>query len=247
MSKKGLRNDKKGGPAWLLTFGDLLTLLLTFFVLQISFASFVQHKMKSVMSSLREGFGVLEGGRKTGIGKDMSIALPHPYFAKTTAMLNELQEYIRTGDKENITVLATTDKGFIVTIGTEILFEKGNDAINAAVYPVLDKIGDIIRRTTYNVTIEGYTDNIPIKTNRFSTNWELSLYRALSILNYFLLNLNLDSRRFAIVGYGQYHPLYPNTPEYRSKNRRVEIRFEQVRSLLEKPSKFQIFRKELFK
>ena len=245
MAKRQAKNGKAGSPAWLLTFGDLLTLLLTFFVLEISFASFVKHKMRDVISSIKEGFGVLEKGSKSGIEKS-SVGLFNPYFAKTSSMLHELQAYIRTGGMGNFAVLSVTDKGFVVTINADILFASGSDTVNPEMFPLLDKIGKIIQRTNYNISIEGYTDNIPIKSKRFSSNWELSLYRALNILNYFLNKLKLDPKRFAIVGYGEYHPLYPNTSEYRVKNRRVEIRFEHVQSLLEKPSKFQIFNKDLF-
>ena len=84
------REDKKqGAPGWLLTFGDLLTLLLTFFVLEISFASFTSNKMKEVISALRRGFGVLEAGGSSEIGKP-KIELENPYFIKTYNMLKEL-------------------------------------------------------------------------------------------------------------------------------------------------------------
>ena len=76
------KKQKQGAPAWLLTFGDLLTLLLTFFVLEISFASLSSSKMKEVISSLRRGFGVLEGGTKSGIEKP-KVELPNPYFVYT--------------------------------------------------------------------------------------------------------------------------------------------------------------------
>ncbi|MEJ2101338.1 MAG: OmpA family protein [Desulfobacterales bacterium] len=106
------------------------------------------------------------------------------------------------------------------------LFDQGAADISVDALPLLDKIGAVISKTEYLIRIEGHTDNLPIHTELFPSNWELSTARAVNVLRYFIKNHNIDPRRLAAEGFGEFHPLVANdSPENRAKNRRVEIIF----------------------
>ena len=103
-----------------------------------------------------------------------------------------------------------------------------DDLINSELrdYALLEKIGAIIARTSYFIRIEGHTDNLPIHTKLFPSNWDLSTARAVNVLRYFIQSHRIDAQRLAAVGFGEFQPLAPNdTPANRAKNRRVEMIF----------------------
>jgi chemotaxis protein MotB len=106
------------------------------------------------------------------------------------------------------------------------LFDLGAADISVEALPLLQKIGAIILKTDYLIRIEGHTDNLPIHTALFPSNWELSTARAVNVLRYFIKDHNIDPRRLAAEGFSEFHPLAANDrPENRAKNRRVEIIF----------------------
>ena len=112
----------------------------------------------------------------------------------------------------------------LITIEDTVIFPSGIGDINAKAFPALDKITTIINKMSYPVRIEGHTDNDPIRTERFPSNWELSTARAVNVLKYFIELGNVSPNRLSAVGYGEAKPLFPNdTTEHKSKNRRVEI------------------------
>ena len=122
--------------------------------------------------------------------------------------------------------LAFLGEGLIMRLSEHALFDQGSADISAEALPLLDKIGAIISKTAYLIRIEGHTDNLPIHTELFPSNWELSTARAVNVLRYFIKNHNIDPQRLAAEGFGEFHPLVANdSPENRAKNRRVEIIF----------------------
>ena len=106
------------------------------------------------------------------------------------------------------------------------IFGLGSADIAAEALPLLHKVGAIISKTAYQIRIEGHTDDLPIHTERYPSNWELSTARAVNVLRYFVKNHNVDPRRLAAEGFSEFHPVVANdTAENREKNRRVEIIF----------------------
>ena len=106
------------------------------------------------------------------------------------------------------------------------LFEVGVATISQQAIPLLKKVGDIIARTSVDVRIEGHTDDLPIKTAQFPSNWELSTARAVKVLRYFIETGGIVNQRLSAVGCGEFQPMVPNdSPAHRARNRRVEIIF----------------------
>jgi len=117
-----------------------------------------------------------------------------------------------------------THQGTRISFEDQVLFNFGRAAINPAGFVFLDKIADALDKMPHAVRVEGHTDNVPIQTRRFPSNWELSVARAVNVVKYFAEVSNIDPKRLSAVGYGESRPVAPNdTRANRAKNRRVEI------------------------
>lgn len=122
--------------------------------------------------------------------------------------------------------IARTGDGFKAVVPNPVLFTSGDASLNETVYPVLDGIIKIAKHSDLAIQVEGHTDNIPIETVKFPSNWELSTMRAVNILRYLQKSGGIPSNRLVGVGFAEYQPLAGNdTPEGRQKNRRIEILF----------------------
>ena len=123
------------------------------------------------------------------------------------------------------------EKGLVITFVAEVLFDSGKAKLRGESLPILDKVIRILQETVPDnrIGIEGHTDSEPIKHSRWKSNWELSSYRGLAVLEYFLKDQELPPYRFSVGGYGASRPRrYNNTPEKRAMNRRVEIIFKHT-------------------
>jgi chemotaxis protein MotB len=118
------------------------------------------------------------------------------------------------------------ERGLVITIVAEVLFDPGKDVLRTEAFLKLDKVADVLNSTVkdLNVGIEGHTDSDPIRHSGWKSNWELSVARALSVLHYMIDKQLVDPHRLSAIGYGEFHPVAPNTTkEGKQKNRRVEI------------------------
>jgi chemotaxis protein MotB len=126
--------------------------------------------------------------------------------------------------------LSDDNRGVVLAFNENILFEAGKVSIKKEIFPILDEIADAIYECPNDILIMGHTDNIPVKSKIYKSNWELSAYRGLSVLDYFLKEKGLSPSRFYVGGYGAFRPIYPNdTAKRRALNRRVEIIFKHIK------------------
>lgn len=180
------------------------------------------------VKSFTSAVSILPGGVKFEPGlavmpesADMVEARSH--LAKIFENLEELAQQFHLQDKIN---LAFTREGLVMRLSEHALFDLGAADVSAEALPLMQKIGAIISKTEYLIRIEGHTDNLPIRTAQFPSNWELSTARAVNVLRYFIENHSIDPRRMAAEGFSEFNPLAANDcPENRAKNRRVEIIF----------------------
>lgn len=231
--KQKHRMDMKQGPrrspGWLITFTDLMALLLTFFVLLVSFSSVEQVKFQKALGSLQGALGVLPKRQSVIFQKERLIPQLSDYKNRRIRRVAiELRNLIREKNLLENIKLQQTENGIIIRIDSPILFDIGKADLKPKAYPILDKIIEMTRDWPNQIRIEGHTDDLPIHTTQFPSNWELSTARALSVLRYFLTRGGIEPYRLAAAGYGEYRPLVPNSSEQnRAKNRRVEIYVEQ--------------------
>ncbi len=212
----------------MVTYGDLMSLLLTFFVLLVSFSSIQMAKFQKAIGSLKGALGVLP--REESVMKQWEPIMPQlsDYQKRRVyRVISQLRNIIKNNGLEKNISLESTGNGILIRIDSPILFDLGKANLKPEAYPILDKILEMTQQWPNKIRIEGHTDDLPIHTSTYPSNWELSTARALSVLRYFLHKGHVEPQRLAAVGYGQYHPLVPNTsPKNRAKNRRVEIYIE---------------------
>ena len=136
--------------------------------------------------------------------------------------------------KDEIELLYSRE-GLVMRLSEHTLFESGMASISPQAFPLLEKIGVIVGQTTYLIRIEGHTDDVPIHTAVFPSNWELSTARAVNVLRYFIEHHRIDSQRLSAEGFGEFQTLVANdTGANRAKNRRVEVIF--IRPDLQNPA-----------
>ncbi len=225
MARKKSEDVEEGAPQWVLTYGDMMSLLLTFFILIVSFSSIQETKYEQAAGSLRTAFGglpkmsgasrVLENLNKNQ-QKAMEEMIEEVQEMKAAIAEKQMQEQIK---------VTLTEKGAHIVIADPLLFDLGKADLKSQAKDALDIVAALITGSpNTEIIVEGHTDNWPISTSEFPSNWELSAARALAVVKYFALRKGFDPARFAATGYGEYRPLKPNdSPENRTKNRRVEI------------------------
>ena len=243
MSNQNLKNtieeETSGTPGWMVTFSDLATLLLTFFVLLLSMSSMDDRTMKSMFTNFTSACGILYFKEYGEIYKPKEVLIEGLYERLEDAVIikkagDPVEEAVSDSDTifeskiGSILTVEQMEDGFKLIFGHRLLFEPGKAEIKPEMKDVLDKIAKFIRASAYQIYIAGHTDSIPIKSKQFASNLDLSLTRAFNIMNYLVKDKGINSASIALGGYGEYRPLAPNdTPLGRAKNRRVEIIFKK--------------------
>jgi len=224
--------------AWMVTFADLVMLLLTFFVLLLTMSSMDTKKLRNLMTHFNESTGVLEfasSGKVSDFSSfilqynnsDSMLVIDQKHFLSKIKITPEIKDILKDVD-EKIT-LSDDERGVVLSFNENILFDPGKATVKKEIYPILDSVADAIYECPNDILIMGHTDNTPIKNKLYKSNWELSAYRGLSVLDYFLKEKELSPSRFYVGGCGSSRPLCPNdTPKNRSLNRRVEIVFKHI-------------------
>ncbi|MGH4120094.1 flagellar motor protein MotB [Clostridium sp.] len=235
MPRKKNNKEEMRTDAWIATFADTMTLLLTFFVLLYSFSTVDAAKFEQIASSLQS---VLTGEAGTTImdlnvksGEIPLVGEPMPTVPDTTAttetedIYEKVQSFIKEKKLENIVKLKSDDRGVIIQLRENILFESGKAEIIGKIKPVLKTISGLVSSFPNDIVIEGHTDNVPISNYEYKNNWQLSSARALNVLEFFVgMNDQMHPERFTSVAYGEYQPIAPNNNDVnRTLNRRVNI------------------------
>ena len=226
MAKKKKQEEcEEGAPGWMVSYGDLMSLLLTFFVLLLSFSSMQESKFQSAMASIKKALGALP--KSSGMQSKMTM-FNEQQQRDADEMIDEVMEMkvkISEQDLDDQVKVTLTEKGAHIIISDPMLFDLGSNRLRSGVIPALDVVAELISgNDDTEIVVEGHTDNWPIRSSDFPSNWELSAARALSVVKYFAFQKNFEPGRFAAVGYGEYRPLKPNdSVENRAANRRVEI------------------------
>lgn len=227
--------SKKAAPRWLVTYADIVTLLLCFFVLLLSFANTDVVKFKEVLGSMQDAFGV----RKEVLEMDQERGMKLPIRRESTAskseaekqrLVNLLKTMVKEEGVEKNTLILPVRNGVrleITELAGHAMFDRGGTDLTPESQRLLRKMIPTMKETIYKITVEGHSDNIPLRSSKFPSNWELSSARAGRVVRFFIQEGELDPRRFTAVGHADTQPLVENTtPENREKNRRVSILYE---------------------
>lgn len=228
---------------WLVSYADFVTLLFAFFVVMYAISSVNEGKYRVLSESLDAVFNeTLRSNEPIQVGElaRQTKVDPIPFQDPTqdvgknaeptsnpAADLDELENMLAVSlghylDKDLVEMVRLDDR-IEVRIKDRMLFGSGNAALGRDALPVLQDLAKVLRSQAHGIEVEGHTDDIPISTAQFPSNWELSAARAASVVH-FLSRLGVSPGRMAAIGYGEFRPLDENlTAEGRSRNRRVSI------------------------
>lgn len=219
----------------MLTWGDMCTLLLCFFVMLLAMSTIDPAKFNVAASSFQNAFsGVLESFPSVVITQD--VLIPRMGGNEQNKRLaidatRRIRKAVKSENLDDAIKVKVTETGLAVKVADPIGFDIGEADIKPELLGVLGQIAEVIGDVEgTQVRVEGHTDDIPIHTRKFPSNWELSAARALNVVKFLASRGNIDPSRLSAIGYGEYRPLLPNTSEKnRMQNRRIEIFVDYMR------------------
>jgi chemotaxis protein MotB len=218
--------ERENLERWLLTYADLITLLLAFFIIMYSMSKIDAEKFREVAKALHT---VLRGTGPLSLPPDSRFADDDMgdgdiKLGDLGVLKREIERKLEElGQSHNIT--ATLDRrGLIIRVSESAFFDLGSAELRTEAEEVLSLIAGFLLRIPNHVRIEGHTDNLPIRTSKFPSNWELSVNRATACVRYLIVKHGFPPERISALGYGEYRPIASNqTSTGRTKNRRVDI------------------------
>jgi chemotaxis protein MotB len=219
-------DDMPTAPFWMTTYGDIMTLLVTFFVLLISMSEVRMKKFQDAISNFQRQPGVFSG-RNSVVPVDHSTSSEQSKARKRNQKYQSFLTKLEEKDLEDQIQANLVEDGIHVVIADSLMFRTGRARLIESSRSILRVLTDLLSEDIRTVVVEGHTDDRPIDTERFPSNWELSTARAASSVRFLQENApGYEPSRFTAVGYGPHHPRASNdTPEGRARNRRVEILF----------------------
>lgn len=246
------KKHSRGSPAWIVTFADLAILLLTFFILLLSFAEIDVEKYRAMANSMTVALGGTPNLSGVPGGKPVSLIATEPAPPTTaepapervpelideraegdaptkisagivdlaSALIQELETEVASGDLS----VNYDEEQVIIRFAEEAAFRSGEAQIKPQMIPIIERVVTVLSSCTGDVLVAGYTDDRPISSGRYRSNWDLSAARAVSVVHELVLNRNVPAERVVAAGRAETNPLVANdTPENRARNRRVEI------------------------
>lgn len=229
MARKKKHEEHENHERWLVSYADFITLLFAFFTSMYAISSVNQGKFRVLSESLAVAFNpsVVTSVRMNESPRFINEQRSHvadQFKDMFSYYYERLQDSLKNLEQDQKLSILYDEKKITIRVSEGMLFEPGSDEIIKNAQPVLDEIASVLGEMPNYMSIEGHTDNIPINTMRFPSNWDLSNARALKILKYFVEKHKFDPRKLSATGYGEYRPVDSNdTPSGRMKNRRVDI------------------------
>lgn len=224
---------RAGAPEWLVTFGDMMSLLLTFFILLVSYSNMEIKKFRAMAGSVRNAFGAESKLDVLGVATGSKL-LPFvdPRQSDDGAGRRPLQaaqesveQILKQSGLEAAGTVRIDERGVLLQLQGDLLFDSGSAGLNPKSLPLLDRLAAYSSTVEHSIEVDGHTDNIPIATMIYPSNWELSAARAGSAVRY-LAEKGVPPARMRATGHADTVPVAPNSAsEGRAKNRRIEILF----------------------
>lgn len=251
MKRRRIRkSDNKGTPKWMVTYSDMVTLILVFFILLFSMSQVDQEKFEAVSESFQnrmildfypssvpmdhptENASEQESGKMANEFEDPSSREKSIHDEEDEedkedsldALMQDVDDYLEENDLNDVISTDRTERGVVLVLEERVLFNSGEAEILDSGKPFLRKIGTLLGEIPNAVKVEGHADSRPISNYRYPSNWELSGARASSVIRYLIAENDFDEERFSYAGFGDTEPAAPNdSSKNLRKNRRVEI------------------------
>jgi chemotaxis protein MotB len=216
--------ETAGMMRWLLTYADMITLMLALFIILFAMSTISRVKVQEFAKLVSAGFDNTwsvnqppNGGTNGEQSFNASANIP--------AIQRELQQYVQQHKLQNQVQVHMDHRGLVITLlSDKAFYDSGSAELQPQTKQVLDTINGFLKKNNNLIRVEGNTDNVPIHTAQYPTNWELSAGRAVGVARYLVENDGLDPTRVSAAGYGEFRPRRPNdTDADRQENRRVDI------------------------
>ncbi len=235
--KRGKPHEEENGEAWLLPYSDLMTLLLALFIALFAISQTDQTKLKAMSQAFSAAFNMggpsffdqmgMNPGRMAEIPSDEDKG-NSAYIQENQALTEiqkELEEYIEANNLQDQLSTQLQDDGLMIRIKERALFPSGSAELVGESQRIAPVIAGLLATIPERVVVSGHTDNVPINTPQYPSNWELSSARALNFMKFIIAqDKRLAPQRFSAIGYSEYRPLADNKSDAgRSQNRRVEV------------------------
>lgn len=238
MSVRRRSAPESSDDRWLVSYADFITLLFAFFVVMYAVARADHVELVALSDTLSAAFDQRPRAMQPiQVGDPLLASSPHvvdtspdPGYAdvaegdsRIEPSVDRLLERFAGLDGVEVPKVASDTDWLEISLSSEVLFDAGSTSLQPGALPMLEEVAAFLDEFDNPVTVEGYTDNVPVSSVRFPSNWELSAFRA-SVVARFLEQRDIDRDRIAAVGYGENHPVATNaTPDGRARNRRVDI------------------------
>jgi chemotaxis protein MotB len=235
MARRRYKEEHDNHEAWAIPYGDLVTLLLAFFVVMYAISSVNEGKYRVVADSLNAAFkGPATTTDPIQVGQKAATTIAAPIVqlpseVKTMALRQLAQQATEALNPLIVQGLVDVQAGdgFVeIAIRSDLLFASGAAQLAGEAQGAIHLLGEALKAFPNSIRVEGHTDNIPVSGGIFGSNWELSAARAASVVH-MLVDSGVDPRRLSVVAFGEYRPVLPNTtPDGRTANRRVVLTIE---------------------
>ena len=226
MRKQPRKSHAGNHERWILPYADLITLLLIFFVVMFALSNIDAKKFEAMAISMANAMG-----GSTAVLPNPGVAIPPGISSDEITEADELerlraqlQQYIDEQGLQGVVTVTLEERGIVLSFQDVALFPSGSANLTPTSVNLIHQVGQILINTTPYIRVEGHTDNLPINTREFPSNWELSSARANSVVQTLIRDINFPPRRLSVTGYGEFRPVADNnTIENRQRNRRVDI------------------------
>ncbi len=249
MSRKKKCPEHNNTERWMISYGDFLTTLLSFFIVMFAISKVNNVRLRELSTSIQQAFGankfITVSRSKPNVASTPKLVVPKvsPSVFKVSKSNKKLikeerqESHVFTGIESQIKSFTVRNssyksslriykstRGLVISLKGSSFFNSGSARIIAKYHPLLKYIALELLKMNNNISIEGYTDSTPIRTLKYPNNWMLSTARAVSVLSFFIKDVNFPPSRLSASGYGKYKPVASNsTAAGRALNRRVNI------------------------
>jgi len=243
MGKRKKAHEKEANhERWLVSYADFITLLFAVFVTLYAMSQTDKKKVEEVMASMRDSFGystttsgakpnVIDSGAINVIPSLSKVTVAPPRRGKSRGSEHDfkvtkssIEAYLLKAGAQGKVTVTITPRGLVVSLKEAGFFDSGSAALKQSSYTLLNDVVSSLASYSNAIRVEGHTDNVPISSQAFPSNWELSTSRATNVLQYLTKQDDFDPSRISATGYGEYRPIADNSSgEGRGKNRRVDI------------------------
>lgn len=249
MRKRRAAHKEGNSERWLITYSDLITLLLIFFIIMYAMSNINVAKFMTLSESLNSALNPSNQIQLNGLGVTALLASQNPTAGDQqglsaqanareqmvqlrsnlqedelfTSLTARLRRYVQQQGLQNTVSVTNQEQGVEITLHDVVFFNTGEDTLRPRAQAILQGLAPFLRQLPNDISVEGYTDNVPIHTAQFPSNWELSVGRAVAVVE-FLIGEGVNPAHLSATGYSKFRPLYTNATHYgREMNRRVNI------------------------